>query len=95
MGTSSAETRVVSAEAVCPSGQRAVSGGHAVITGDAEVAVSRSSGDGWTIIAANHGPIDGTAQAYAYCADAGKAVVASRDNWVARQLAKVRKRYQD
>jgi hypothetical protein len=88
---------VGSATAVCPVGQRAVSGGGSMISGLGDgLAVSRASGDRstWFVIAVNNSSFT-TAElkAVAYCAGGGQAVAASRWGAVRREVAAAVERF--
>jgi hypothetical protein len=68
--------------AVCPVGQHVVSGGINVFTGKsgavaAELSVASANHSAWIVIAANGGNEKGEIEATAYCAGAGKAIVAT------------------
>ncbi|MDQ3935355.1 MAG: hypothetical protein M3340_12085 [Actinomycetota bacterium] len=66
--------------AQCPTGQRVLSGGYTTITGDAETFSSRSYSDSsWSALADNESSTEGYVQAFAFCAPAGKAVMAKTD----------------
>jgi hypothetical protein len=79
---------VGSSVATCPAGDHAVSGGDSLIVARDGGSASQRSEDhqSWFVVVGNSSPVQGTVQAFAYCAGAGDAV-AARTNTVAHERA--------
>jgi hypothetical protein len=68
------------AEAICPSGQRVISGGGAFVSGADAMSITDTTNDRsrWYVIGYNSAPINATVEATALCAPSGQAVAANR-----------------